>query len=315
MNRLPLSLVPLLACLLLACMTAPVSAQSAGTHEPAGLRPIIDIAFGATKLPVAWVRAPQSAYGLRLGQAEAERSARVAAGRSGQPGDFAHRCWFPQNHTSQAGKGVGCTLYLKESDPYNSDGNTRHSYRLWYERGYLRWGNVDAAGNVLPNFESASPTGLKLLGYWGVACPGNIVANQVIGWMAPSPRNSTGQGKPQSHWTFEWRAQICAGTTWNNYSRVLLQPGPGWHQYEVLLDAGDIGAANGSLTFWLDGQPLTSYTNVPIRTAARPRGWFGRHWNPVQGGGCGVMSPACGRDHAGVLDIDDVYVSVGSPVD
>lgn len=294
--------------------STPAPPPGGNTHEPPGLRPIINITFGASKLPVGWVRAPQPTYGLTLGQAEAENSTRVSVGRTGAANDYAHRCLFPKNNNVQAGKGVGCTLYLKESDPGNTDGVTKHSYRIWYERGYVRWGNLDAAGNILGVFESASPTGLKLMGYWGVGCVGNINSTQIIGWMAPQPRNSTGQGFPVANWTFEWRSQVCGPTDWPFYSNVVLHPGPAWHKYEVLIDAGDVGQANGQISFWYDDQLLIS-RSVNMRTPANPRGVTGHHWNPVQGGGCGIRDPRCGRDNAGVLDIDDVYVSVGSPVD
>lgn len=308
MNR---KLLAVLGIILQACLTAP-SPIIAQSNEPAGMKPIIDISFGSKPLSINWQRAPQPQIGLTLGQAEGEIAHKIIPGRSGAANDYAYRCVFPVG--SQAGKGVGCTLYLKESDPYNSDGNTKHSYRTWYERGYFRFGNVDASGNILPVFEDPAVAGMKLLGYWGVGCKGNVQAIGLIGWMAPSPRASTGSNKPVSKWTYELRTQICGGLSWTKYSSYVVLPGNTWHPYEVLMDAGTPGKTDGSIKMWIDGTQVLNAA-VQMRTTTNPRGFFGRHWNPVQGGGCPPAPASCARSNRGVLDIDDIYISVANPVD
>lgn len=302
----------LVGIILQACITSPIPI-TAQSNEPSGMKPIISISFGPTKLPINWTRAPQTAYALTLGQAEAESAHRIIPGRTGNANDYAYRCVFPKN--SQAGKGVGCTLYLKENNSFNSDGNTKNSYRLWYERGYFRFGNIDPSGNILTTFESPSVAGMKLLGYWGVGCKGNVQSIGLIGWMAPSPRASTGPNKPVANWTFEMRSQICGGYSWTQYSSTPIHPGPTWHTYEILMDAGNIGASDGYIKLWLDGVLVLNKTTVPMRTSSNPRGFMGRHWNPVQGGGCAPAPLPCTRTNPGVLDIDDVYVSVANQVD
>ncbi len=289
-------------------------------HEPAGFTPIVELTFGPQKIPLAYVSGPNATYGVVRGKVSAEQSARITTGRTGQPGDYAHRCVFPKNNNVQAGKGVGCTFTAKEDLPGNTDGLTVHSYRQYYERGWFRFANVDAAGALQPVFEEPSPGGMKLLGYWGVGYTGNSFPLQLIGWWAPIPRGTAGVGQNIATWTFQLSSQNSGVLVWDKYTSAPIAAGDVWHPYEILFDAGDIGQANGTAQVWIDGQRVLAATNLAFRSAQAAnggtlvRGFLGRHWNPVQGGGCGSQ-PTCGRASAGVLDIDDVYISVAQPVD
>jgi hypothetical protein len=288
-------------------------------HEPAGFTPIVEISFGAQKLP-AGPTGPSAVYGVERGKVtSAEQSARVIPGRTGQPGDYAHRCVFPKNTSNQAGKGVGCTFTAKEDLPGNTDGNTVHSYRRYYESGWFRFANVDAAGVLQPVFEEPSPGGMKLLGYWGVGFSGNSYPLQLIGWWAPVPRGSAGMGVGIATWTFQLSSQNTGVLVWDKYSTAPVAAGNLWHPYEILFDAGDPNQSNGTAEVWIDGVRVLSASGLAFRATAAAnggtlvRGFLGRHWNPVQGGGC--QGTSCGRASAGVLDVDDLYISVSQPVD
>ncbi len=302
----------------------PPPPSSGGPHEPAGLTPIIQFEAGPTKLPTTpYITAPGVAYGLVRGKARSEPSVRVepVPYEPEAPNGWAHRCWFGKG--SQAGRGVGCTLFLKEALAGNTDGATVHSYGVWYERGTFRFGNVTAAATIDTLFESPNISGLKLLGYWGFGQPGNVSASQAIGWAAPrcggGSRTCTGAGRPQHEWVLEWR--------WNDpYGRLVLPRAKPhvlragvWHTYEIEArinsQVGAGYASDGVLRVWLDGQLVIEHLAVNWRDARWPRGFFGRHWNPVQGGGCPPAPLSCTRSVAGALDIGRVYVAVGQPVD
>lgn len=282
--------------------------SASASNEPAGFSPIVDLPFGPQKLLTSYLSGPDATHGITLGKVRTESAAQIAAGPNL---GYAHRCVFGIG--SLAGRGVGCSLLAKENLPGNTDGNTVHSYRQYYERGAFQFGNLDPSGGITNVFESVHTDGLKLLGYLGVGCKGNYNATQIILWAQPVPGNSGGVGKAIGQFTLQLRTQLCGAREKTAYSTVRFSPGV-WHTYEFLADAGDVDKSNGTLTFWLDGVKIMTATNRSWRTSSAPRGFLGRHWNPVQGGGCGTQ-PSCKRTTQGVLDIDGLYVSVAQPVD
>lgn len=296
------------AILLLACAAAPVptAVEGQATHEPPGLRQIVGLSFGPQRLGTSW-SGPNATTGIAMGQARSMSSARIVPA----PGGSAHRQTFGLNAVT--GRGVGANLYAKEFLPGNTDGLTVHSYRLWYERGTFRFGGA----NGEPGFENMGSDGFKLLGYWGGMCPGNIGATQLILWGAPTTARVDNRVTVETNWRLQVRwNNACGPQTTNVQPWVTVRPpswptftaGP-WHTYEVLLDAGDPGVANGAVTAWIDGVQAASYRGV-IRTAKAPRGWFGRVWDPVLNG-----KPGLKKTRIDAIDLDNYYVAVGQPVD
>lgn len=299
------------------------SAQAQTTHEPAGQKVLGDIHFGPTNLPLKWTSAPIPQSGVVTGKVYM-RSPKAWA-TPDEPGaqGWGNRVTFKQGLT--AGVGPGGLLLVKEDLPKNTDSHSDHSYTTWYERGAIRFGNLDAAGNIKPCFESSNTSGLKLLGYWGQGRPGSTNPTQVIGWANTYPTNITGVGKCIQNWVFEIRTQGAALKN-TNYTQnrsngtgvpFYISAGPTWHTYEILfVSNSSTTVKDGSLQMWVDGTLVMLHKNIGWRDAANPRGFFGKHWNPVQGGGCPSTGPnPCPRTETGVLDYGDVYISVGGQID
>lgn len=284
-----------------------------GTNEPPGLRTIILLDFAALKLPASFVSGPNLNYGITLGKVQVPHQSNRSVP---SPLGYAHRCSF--GPALIPGRGPGCYFEAKEDLAGNTSGTSITSYRLWYETGLFRFGQPDSTSAALgPTFENVGSDGFKLFGYWGGMCPGNITSTALILWGAPAENRKDGFVTPVG----KWRAQVrwnnaCGPNNTNvqpwktqNYGNAPTFTAGAWHTYEVLLDAGDVGQANGSVTLWIDGVRMIRYTGV-LRTASAPRGWYGRHWNPVMNGKVTLR-----KTRQDVLDIDRVRVAVGQPVD
>lgn len=274
-------------------------------HRPAGVTKIIGLEFAAAKLPQTFVTGPNATYGISVGKAQAPHQSNKSIPT---PYGYGHRCTFGLNAVT--GTGPGCFFEAKENLPTNTSGNTAKSYRIWYETGKFKFGGAN--GEL--SFQNMGSDGFKLFGYWGGMCPGNKLSDQLILWGAPAENRDTVVTS-----VTKWRAQI----RWNAICVTGQAPQPWptirptnwptftagvWHTYEVLLDAGDINTPNGSITLWIDGVQMAKVVTT-LRTTQAPRGWFGRHWNPVLNGKKGLK-----KTRVDVLDIDEVEVYVGQPL-
>ncbi len=283
-----------------------------GAHEPPGLRTIISIDFAAVKLPASFVSGPNATYGVTLGKVQAPHQSNRS---TPAPDGYAHRCSFGPGLVP--GRGPGCYFEAKEDLAGNTSGNSVSSYRYWYETGVFRFGEPDSLSSALGGtFENVGSDGFKLFGYWGGMCPGNKLADQLILWGAPAENRRDGYVTPVGKWRAQvrWNAVCATGQAaqpWRtqNFGNAPTFTAGAWHTYEVLLDAGDVGQANGSVTLWIDNVQMIRYSGI-LRTANAPRGWFGRHWNPVMNGKTTLR-----KTRVDVLDVDKIRVSVGTPID
>jgi hypothetical protein len=76
-----------------------------------------------------------------------------------------------------------------------------------------------------------------------------------------------------------------------------------WQVHEWLIDVGDIGQANGTFTWWIDGKLVVDKRGHKFRTQALPHGVYRWKWAPTWGGVGGV------KTRADDYQVDDIYVS------
>ncbi len=88
-----------------------------------------------------------------------------------------------------------------------------------------------------------------------------------------------------------------------NVERRQLMTVGDWHQWELLMQANDMGQPNGVLRMWVDGRQVMDYRNITFITPEAPNGFWSWRWNPTWGGGQGPRT----RDD--FMEIDHVYIS------
>ncbi|MDZ4672882.1 MAG: hypothetical protein SGJ01_19245 [Gemmatimonadota bacterium] len=82
----------------------------------------------------------------------------------------------------------------------------------------------------------------------------------------------------------------------------------GWHHWEIVMELNQLGQANGTVRWWLDGEPVLSYDNLTYVYGENTNGFLQWKWNPTWGGTGGV------RTRPDDILIDHVYMS-GVPYD
>ena len=91
---------------------------------------------------------------------------------------------------------------------------------------------------------------------------------------------------------------------------TVLRAGTTWIDYEFHYKINDLGVDNGVVEIWLNGIQVMNLTDWRFRDATYPRGFLGRDWAAVYGGGGPALKT---RDD--YIEVDSIYQSVKDPVD
>jgi hypothetical protein len=248
-------------------------------HQPAGYHRIAESAFSAT-LPRGWSAAGQFA-GCWYNFSELA----VAALDPSAPASPPHVL----KYTWPRGLPAGTSAEKFGGWDKCGDGNGTE-YSQVYESA---WFKLEGSSFEAPG------SGMKLLGFWGVGegRDWNKVANQIF-TMTP--------GGTFSRFTLHWmqQNQVSRRMPPNVNGDPLIVVGQ-WTRYEVLMTLNDIGAANGTLKVWINGQLTHDYRDVVYRTANAPSGFYERRWDPTWGG----AGPPPAKTKDDVMLVDHVYIS------
>jgi hypothetical protein len=170
----------------------------------------------------------------------------------------------------------------------------RHVYFQWWElrerKGdFVGANDYDWAGEKFNRMRSA------VIGTTGVDYP--------LGWTASSGFGSSGLDEGGN-------IQLFGNSTASNGADLMTfkyaMPRGQWHKFEVELDLGTLGTANGLGRLWIDGALKAERTNVvllPKTNATIDTIWLGGWYS----GSSGPIAPACRY-------VDDVIIANTGPI-
>jgi hypothetical protein len=269
----------------------PVAEAAPGLYanEPSGFGRIAEIAFAARSLPNGV--AVRSGYGVRAGCWRRQGWGGPARLVGARAADAPRSPAGVNEYQWPAGLPIGTSAGMLEGWACDADGDGvgSQSFRAVYESGWIK---IEGSTLEAPN------AGMKLLGYWGVAeARLRKVPNQIYGFVSGGTRSA-------------FNLQIC---TQNQVARCMGQNANGapllvvgqWVRYEILMTLNDVGAADGGLRVWINGQLTHDYHDVVWRTRAAQSGFYGRRWDPIWGG----MGQPRAKTRADRMLIDHVYIS------